>query len=235
MTDLSTTAMILAAGRGERMRPLTDHTPKPLLQVGGRSLIEHHLDKLAAAGFRRVVINHARLGEQIVAAVGDGSRWGVQVRFSAEKDPLETAGGIANALALIDSDVFAVVNADIFSDYDYAMLRAAADLIRANPTRVAHLVLVDNPAHNSTGDFALENDEVVLDSANRLTFSGLAAYRATMFATVSPGEKQPLGPMLRFEAQCGRVSGEHYRGCWTDVGTPERLARLNEFLDGRQS
>ena len=235
MTDLATTAMVLAAGRGERMRPLTDQTPKPLLQVGGRSLIEHHLKKLAEAGFERVIINHAHLGEQIVSAVGDGGRWGLDIRFSFEQDALETAGGIAKALGLIGTEAFAVVNSDVFSDYDYARLRAAAEQLRGDPNRVAHLVLVDNPAHNQTGDFALDNGDVVLESTDRLTFSGLAAYRANMFATVSPGEKKPLGPMLRLEAQAGRISGERYQGFWTDVGTPERLACLNEILARGQS
>ena len=227
--------MILAAGRGERMRPLTDHMPKPLLGVGGRSLIEHHLIKLAAAGFERIIINHAHLGEQIVAAVGDGSRWGVSTFFSAEQDALETAGGIANALTLISADSFAVVNSDIYSDYDYAGLRVAARRLLDDHHQVAHLVLVDNPAHNRTGDFALVNGNVVTGSANRLTFSGLAAYRPEMFASLLPGEKRPLGPMLKAEARAGRVSGEHYLGKWTDVGTPQRLAVLNQILEREES
>jgi MurNAc alpha-1-phosphate uridylyltransferase len=230
MTELVATAMLLAAGRGERMRPLTDHTPKPLLPVGGQPLIEHHLQKLAKAGFERVIINHARLGEQIVSAVGDGSRWGLEIRFSAEQVALETAGGIANALCLIDCEAFAVINSDVYSDYDYARLSAAAQLLRRDPGRSAHLVLVDNPAHNRAGDFALEDSAVVLESPKKLTFSGLAAYRADMFANLTPGEKKPLGPMLRIEAQAGRVSGEHFRGYWTDVGTPDRLAYVNKLL-----
>ena len=227
--------MILAAGRGERMRPLTDQTPKPLLDVGGRPLIEHHLAKLAAAGFERIIINHAHLGEQIVAAVGDGSRWGVTTCFSAEQDALETAGGIANALALISSEAFAVVNSDIYSDYDYARLRVAAQRLLDDHHRLAHLILVDNPAHNPMGDFALENGDVVIESANKLTFSGLATYRPELFASVLPGEKKPLGPLLQAQAGVGRVSGEHYHGNWTDVGTPQRLAILNKILDREES
>ena len=230
MPGAVTTAMILAAGRGERMRPLTDDTPKPLLEVAGRPLIEHHLIKLASAGFERIVINHAHLGEQIVSALGDGARWNVTIQFSAEQEALETAGGIANALPLIDSDAFAVVNSDVFCDYDYAGLMVAAQRLLDNAKWLAHLVLVDNPSHNPTGDFALSNDTVVLQSSDKLTFGGLAAYRAGMFGDLTPGEKQALGPMLKAEAQAGRVSGEHYRGSWTDVGTRERLAQINELM-----
>lgn len=235
MSRVALTAMVLAAGRGERMRPLTDHTPKSLLKVGGRPLIEHHLAKLAQTGFKRIVINHAHLGEQIVSAVGDGSRWGVRILFSAEQEALETAGGIANALGLIAADVFAVVNSDIFSDYDYAGLKAAALRFLQDRQRNAHLVLVNNPAHNPDGDFALREGLVTLDSARKLTFGGLAAYRAEMFAPVARGEKLALAPMLRSEAQAGRVSGEHFSGYWTDVGTPQRLAVVNERLEDKPS
>lgn len=228
MTSVVTTAMVLAAGRGERMRPLTDSTPKPLLEVAGRPLIEHHLIKLAAAGFKRIVINHAHLGEQIVSALGDGERWNITIQFSAERDALETAGGIANSLHLIGSEAFAVVNSDVFSEYDYKGLRVAAQRLRDDGKRLAHLVLVDNPTHNPAGDFALRNGTVALDSDNKLTFGGLAAYRADMFATVTPGEKKALGPMLKSEVRAGRVSGEHFHGSWTDVGTRERLALANQ-------
>ena len=176
MTGMVTTAMVLAAGRGERMRPLTDSKPKPLLEVGGRPLIEHHLIKLAAAGFKRIVINHAHLGGQIVSALGNGERWNITIQFSAEREALETAGGIANALALINSEAFAVVNSDVFSDYDYAGLKVAAQRLLEDAKWLAHLVLVDNPAHNPTGDFSLENGIVVPDINDKLTFGGLAAY-----------------------------------------------------------
>jgi len=234
MTDAVPTAMVLAAGRGERMRPLTDHTPKPLLKVGGQSLIEHHLNKLAQAGFKLIVINHAHLGEQIVSAVGNGSRWGVRILFSAEQEALETAGGLANALSLIGTSVFAVVNSDIFSEFDYAGLKDATLRLEKHRQSNAHLVLVDNPPHNRAGDFGLTEGWVNLESDPKLTFGGLAAYRAEMFASLRPGEKKPLAPLLRQEIQAGRVSGEHFKGYWTDVGTPERLARVNEHLEGRR-
>jgi MurNAc alpha-1-phosphate uridylyltransferase len=226
--------MILAAGRGERMRPITDSTPKPLLEVGGRSLIERHLIKLAAAGFKRIVINHAHLGDQIVSALGDGDRWNIKIQFSAEREALETAGGIANALQLIDSDAFAVVNSDVFSDYDYARLRVAAQRLLDDAKWLAHLVLVDNPRHNPAGDFALQHGSVLLGSKDNLTFCGLAAYRADMFAALAPGERRALGPMLKTEVQAGRVSGEHYHGSWIDVGTRERLSHANQLMGHRQ-
>lgn len=225
-----TTAMLLAAGRGERMRPLTDHTPKPLLEVGGQSLIERHVRKLAAAGFTRIIVNHAHLGEQIVSALGNGSRWGVCISYSPEESALETAGGIANALDLIGCDAFAVANCDVYSEYDYAGLKSAAEQVFADARRIAHLVLVDNPAHNPSGDFALVNGKVVPADTNKLTFSGLAAYHCDLFASVSPGERKPLAPLLQTEARAGRVTGEHFRGVWSDVGTPERLFSLNEYL-----
>ncbi|MGD8788721.1 MAG: nucleotidyltransferase family protein [Burkholderiales bacterium] len=234
MTSVQATAMVLAAGRGERMRPLTDHTPKPLLKIGGHSLIEHHLTRLAQAGFKRVVINHAHLGSQIVSAIGDGSRWGLTVVYSAEAQALETAGGIANALWLIDSDAFAVINSDVFSEFDYARLGIAAQQLQQSRQSNAHLVLVDNPPHNPDGDFALVNELVAIDSDPKLTFAGLAAYRAEMFSSLSVGEKMPLAPLLRTQIQAGRVSGEHFSGYWTDVGTPQRLAAANERLKDKR-
>ncbi len=235
MSQPVTTAMVLAAGRGERMRPLTDHTPKPLLEVAGRPLIEHHLIKLAKAGFERVVVNHAHLGEQIVSALGNGTRWGIRIFFSPEQHALETAGGIANALKLIGSDAFAVVNSDVFSDYDYRGLKLAAQRLLEDAQWLAHLVLVDNPPHNPAGDFGLVGSQVVLDSAETLTFGGLAAYRTEMFATVIAGEKKALGPMLKARVQAGQVTGEHFQGSWTDVGTRERLALVNQLTRSRQS
>jgi len=229
------TAMILAAGRGERMRPLTDSKPKPLLNVGGKSLIERHIAKLAAAGFKRIVVNHAHLGNQIQAALGDGARWGVEICFSAEIDALETAGGIANALGLIAVDAFAVVNSDVYSDYDYGRLRAATARLANDPNSIAHLVLVGNPEHHSQGDFVLDDGRVVAASADKLTFSGIAAYRREMFAAVSPGEKLPLAPLIQEQIRAGRVSGEHYAGRWVDIGTPQRLASLNDLLEQEAS
>ncbi len=220
--------MILAAGRGERMRPLTDHTPKSMLQVGGRPLIFRHLEKLAAAGFRSVVINHAHLGEQIESAVGDGSRWNLKIQFSAEARALETAGGIRNALPLLREQVFAVVNADVYSDYDYVRLARAIEQMQA--ATLAHLVLVDNPPHHREGDFSLEGNLARAEAGDRLTFSGIGAYRAVLFDPVLPGAKRPLAPLLREQMTLGRVTGEHYRGEWNDVGTPQRLADLDARL-----
>ncbi|HEX7952398.1 MAG TPA: nucleotidyltransferase family protein [Burkholderiales bacterium] len=220
--------MILAAGRGERMRPLTDHTPKSLLEVGGRPLIFRHLEKLALAGFGAVVINHAHLGGQIESAVGNGDRWKLTVRYSPEAHALETAGGIRNALALLDQPLFAVINADVYSDYDYGRLAKARR--RMNARTLAHLVLVDNPPHHPTGDFSLRGDLVRDDGKDLLTFSGIGAYRDTLFDPVLPGSKHALAPLLRAQMAAGRITGEHHTGAWDDVGTPQRLADLDTRL-----
>ena len=214
--------MILAAGRGERMRPLTDHTPKPLLEAGGRSLIGHHLAALARAGVREVVVNHAHLGAQIERALGDGAAYGLRIRYSPEEVALETGGGIFRALPLLGPDPFIVVNGDVWTDFDPARLRLAdADL--------AHLVLVDNPAHHPAGDFVLNGKRVTDGGGQRLTFSGVGVYRPALFDGCAPG-RFPLAPLLRAAITVGRVSGEHHRGCWVDVGTPERLAALDREL-----
>ncbi len=220
-------ALILAAGRGERLRPLTDRTPKPLLRAGPRRLIEFHLDALAAAGFERVVINHAHLGQQIVDALGDGRRYGLVIRYSPEPEgALETGGGIVNALPLIDSDPFAVVNADIWTDYPLTRLALA-------PHADAHLVLVDNPAHHPGGDFRLEHGrvrpKVAAADAAALTFSGIGVYRRALFAGLAPG-RFALAPILTAAARAGRVDGEHFTGRWIDVGDPQRLRRLRQWL-----
>jgi MurNAc alpha-1-phosphate uridylyltransferase len=218
-------AMILAAGRGERMRPLTDHTPKPLLRIGGKPLIVWHIEKLVQAGFRELVINHAHLGEQIEAALGNGERFGVSIRYSQEIEALETAGGIANALSLLGEAPFLVVNGDIYTDYDFSRLHAglAQGLL-------AWLVLVDNPEHNGDGDFAMAEDNVVERGAVMHTFSGIGVYRPELFATVVRGSKAKLAPLLRSAMRSGRVGGEYFAGRWTDVGTPERLAELDRTL-----
>ncbi len=221
-------AMILAAGRGERMRPLTDRVPKSLLVAGGKPLIVRHLEKLAGAGFARVVINHAYLGPAIEAALGDGSRYGVEIAYSPEREALEAAGGIANALPLLGAAAYVVINADVFSDYDYSGLaRVLARLDARGPA--AHLLLVDNPPHNPQGDFALNEGRVAL-VGSQLTFSGIAAYRPEMFAGIVRGAKAKLAPLLREHIGRGRVTGEHYRGCWRDIGTPQRLAELDQDL-----
>lgn len=217
-------AMILAAGRGERMRPLTDVTPKPLLEAGGKPLIVWHIERLARAGYTELVINHAHLGGQIEAALGDGSRFGVSIRYSPEAEALETAGGIANALPLLGDEPFLVVNGDIFCDHDFAALPRELGALSA------WLVLVDNPAHHPGGDFALKEDRVLEAGEHKLTFSGIGIYRPEMFAAIARGAKARLAPLLRERMAAGRVGGEHYRGFWLDVGTPERLRHLDKLL-----
>ncbi|MEQ1591100.1 MAG: N-acetylmuramate alpha-1-phosphate uridylyltransferase MurU [Thiobacillaceae bacterium] len=221
--------MILAAGRGERMRPLTDHTPKPLLQVGGKPLIVWHIERLAAAGFTRIVINHAHLGQQIETALGNGAAWGVSIVYSREETALETAGGIATALPLIDAEVFPVVNGDVYVEYDFARLTAPMNAIANGGTQM-HLVLVDNPLHHSHGDFVLAGTRVVNEDGEKLTFSGIGLYHRALFADIAPHTKAPLAPLLRAAIAAGQASGEHYQGRWVDVGTPERLQQLDETL-----
>lgn len=228
-------AMLLAAGRGERMRPLTDTMPKPLLQAGGRSLIEYHLDNLSAAGFREIVINHAYLGKQIEDTLGSGERYGVAIQYSPEQIVLETAGGIANALPLLiggsGNQPFLVVNADIYCDIDFSLLLPRLQAMRSNPDNpLAHLLLVDNPAHHSGGDFALDADQVHLLGSNKLTFSGIGIYQPALFAGVKPSEVMKLAPILRDAMQDGRVSGEYFSGLWMDIGTPGRLDQLHQQL-----
>jgi MurNAc alpha-1-phosphate uridylyltransferase len=214
--------MILAAGRGERMRPLTDEVPKPLLKVAGIPLIEYHIRALAQAGIRDLVINHAHLGAQIEAALGDGERWGVRIRYSPEARALETGGGVFRALSFLGDGPFWVVNADVWTDYSFPPPQFPAEAL-------AHLVLVDNPAHHAQGDFALLDGRVRNDGPARLTFSGLAVYRAALFAGCAPGAF-PLAPLLRRACEQGAVTGEYYAGLWTDVGTPERLRELDTSL-----
>jgi N-acetyl-alpha-D-muramate 1-phosphate uridylyltransferase len=215
--------MILAAGRGERMRPLTDHTPKPLLMAGGRPLIVHHLERLAAAGITRVVINHAHLGEQIEAALGDGGRFGLTIRYSPEGRALETGGGIFRALPLLGDGPFLVVNGDVWTDLDLARLRLAEG-------RLAHLVLVDNPEHHPRGDFPLADGLVFAEGEPRLTFSGIGVYSPALFEGCRDGAF-PLAPLLRAGMARGLVSGEHHRGRWLDIGTPARLQALDQLLN----
>jgi len=217
--------MILAAGRGERMRPLTLVRPKPLLEAGGAPLIVHHLRALAGAGFEDVVVNLSWLGVQIREALGDGSRHGLRIHYSEEgPEPLETGGGIFRALPLLGAGPFLVLNGDTWSDIPYGDLRerlAARDL--------AHLVLVPNPAHNEKGDFVLENGRIVETPGERLTFSGVGIYRAELFEGCRDGIFK-LAPLLRAAARDGRVSGEIHTGAWLDIGTPERLAELDALL-----
>lgn len=249
-------AMILAAGRGERMRPLTDHTPKPLLSAGGKPLIVWHIERLVRAGITDLVINHAHLGQQIEQVLGDGSRYGARIRYSDEGTALETAGGIAFALPLLsppspsgrgnesEGAPFAVVNGDVFCDYDFAHLPQRAATL-ANSDDLAHLVLVDNPEHHPGGDFFLEGDRIVPATSTApciqnpvsrsLTFSGIGLYKPALFSAITRGSTAPLAPLLREQiAQC-RVSGEHHRGRWLDIGTPQRLLELDKQLRATQN
>jgi N-acetyl-alpha-D-muramate 1-phosphate uridylyltransferase len=214
-------AMLLAAGLGERMRPLTDKVPKPLLEVGGKPLLAWHLEKLAAAGVREVVINVAHLGEMIVARFGDGVEYGLRIAWSREPVPLGTAGGIATALPLLGDTPFALVNSDVHADYDLAKLTRVS-LAR----NVAHLVLVPNPEHHPRGDFSLSDGMVGMAEAPRYTYSGIALISPRIVAGVAAGSTAALGPLLHQAAAEGVASGELHRGLWCDVGTPQRLAQM---------
>ncbi|HEX5392804.1 MAG TPA: nucleotidyltransferase family protein [Rhodocyclaceae bacterium] len=219
-------AMILAAGRGERMRPLTDHTPKPLLPVAGKPLIVWHLERLAAAGFKEVVINHAHLGEQIEQTLGNGSRFGLAIAYSPEPPgALETAGGIANALPLLGEAPFLVINGDIYCDWNVSRATSAVQ-----GDDLAHVVLVPNPPHNEKGDFALSHDHAANDGAARFTFSGIGIYRPALFADLERGKPAKLAPLLRAAMDQNKVSAEFHSGRWEDVGTPQRLAQLDQEL-----
>lgn len=227
------------------MRPLTEHTPKPLLAVGGKPLIVWQIERLRAAGFTELVINHAHLGEQIENFLGNGRAYGVSILYSAEGEPLETAGGIAYALPLLGEAPFAVTNADIYTDFDYARLHAVLAEMSRNPHRLAHLVLVDNPPHHPQGDFVLDTGAGPCTDpsafalrietgagayAPRLTFSGIGCYRPELFAGIARGDKARLAPLLTAAMDAGRVTGEHHRGRWEDVGTPARLQALDQEL-----
>ena len=216
--------MILAAGRGNRMRPLTDQVPKPLLRAGGKPLIQYHIERLAAAGVREIVINHAHLGQQIEAALGDGSRLGVALRYSAEGEgqALETGGGIFKALPLLGPGPFLVVNADIWTDCPFDGLGLGAGTL-------AHLILVANPPQHPAGDFHLSDGRVLTEGEPRLTFSGIGVYHPDVFANCTAGAF-PLAPLLRQAMAEGRVTGQRHHGHWFDIGTPQRLAELDRWL-----
>jgi len=240
-------AMILAAGRGERMRPFTDHTPKPLLCVGGKPLIVWHIERLAAAGFADIVVNLAWLGEHIQAALGDGAHYGVRLHYSHEARALETAGGIAHALPLLGAAPFLVINGDIWCDWDAHAAHTAAQALRQQHW-LACLWLVDNPAHHLAGDFVLRADGRGHEahtlwhpcaafsparergSEPSFTFSGIGVYHPALFAHIRPGEPAKLAPLLRQAMRAQRVGGTHHRGAWVDVGTPARLRTLDAQL-----
>ncbi len=222
-------AMILAAGHGTRMRPLTDHTPKPLLDVGGKPLIQWHIENLQKAGYHDIVINIAWLGDQIPEALGDGSRFGVSLQYSDEQNEgaLETAGGIIKALPLLcegtGEDPFLVVNGDVWCDFPYTNINPIPE------NKLAHLILVNNPVHNPQGDFSLSNNIVSDGGDNTLTFSGIGYYDPKLFTGLAYG-KQALAPILRERMKSKEISGEHFSGDWQDIGTPERLKTLNKQL-----
>jgi MurNAc alpha-1-phosphate uridylyltransferase len=225
-------AMLLAAGRGERLRPLTDTVPKALVEAGGKPLIAWHLERLAAGGCRDVVVNVSHLGEQIIERIGDGARFGLRIRYSREPQALETAGGIAQALALLAAEPFLLVNADVYCDCDLARL-----LGFTLGENLAHLVLVPNPPHRPNGDFCLDGRFVRGGTqdpgAPRYTYAGIAVLSPRLVESVRVGDKAPLAPLLYSAADQGRMTGELYRGLWQDVGTRERLAELEALLAGK--
>ena len=215
--------MILAAGRGERMRPLTDELPKPLLEAGGKPLLQYHVENLARSGFDRVVINHARLGELIEARFGDGRSFNLEIVYSAEGyTPLETGGGIKKALPLLGPEPFLVVNADVWTDLEFSGPDIAEEYL-------AHLILVPNPDHNPGGDFALDQGTVINNGSTRLTYSGIGVYRPELFTGCSKKIFSTV-PLLQTAADRGEISGEVFGGLWLDIGTPERLVQLEKLL-----
>lgn len=231
--------MILAAGRGERMRPLTDTLPKPLLQAGGKALIEYHLENLARAGFTEIVINHAYLGSIIENTLGNGERYGVKIYYSHESLVLETAGGITNALPLLTNasrnQPFLVVNADIYCEIDFALMLPVLQHMQASSASyLAHLVLVDNPAHHPEGDFALTADQVKLSGEKKFTFSGIGVYQPRLFNAVKQNTATKLAPLLRQAISDEKVRGVYFNGIWMDVGTPARLNDLDMLINKRR-
>lgn len=221
--------MLLAAGRGERLRPLTERIPKPLVEAGGKPLIVWHLERLAAAGCGEIVVNVSHLAEAIVARLGDGRRFGAAIRYSREAEPLETAGGIARALAFLGTQPFLLVNSDIYCEVDFASLAA----LRLGE-RLAHLVLVPNPPQREQGDFSLVSGMVGNGGEPRYTYAGVAVMSPQLVASVRPGEKAPLAPLLREAAERRLITGELYSGLWQDVGTAERLRELESTLAARK-
>jgi N-acetyl-alpha-D-muramate 1-phosphate uridylyltransferase len=223
-------ALILAAGRGERLRPLTDATPKALLEAGGRALIEWQVERLARGGFTDLIVNHAHFGSMIEDALGDGARFGARIRYSAESPALETAGGIARALPLLEGEPFAVVSSDIHTGFDYASLAAPLEAIARDPaSNVAHFVLVDNPAWHAAGDMGLGAGRITR-AGPRLTYGNIAVFHPAIFRDIAPGTHLKLFPWVYGFVDEGRVTGEHYRGPWDNVGTAAQLAALDKRL-----
>jgi MurNAc alpha-1-phosphate uridylyltransferase len=226
--------MILAAGRGERMRPLSDRVPKPLLPVAGKPLIARIIERFARCGIADIVVNVSHLGNLIERALGDGTAFGVRIVYSRECEALETAGGIAAALPLLGDHPFIAVNSDIYSEFDFKHLEPAADKLSSSGD-LAHLVLVDNPPHHPDGDFCLDGGMVAAHGGARFTFSGIGIYHPALFSSVARGAKARLAALLRQPVAQRRVSGEHYGGLWIDVGTPARLAQLERLLAHREN
>lgn len=224
--------MILAAGEGRRMRPLTERLPKPLLKVGGKPLIQWLVERLARAGVEGIVINHSYRGFLIEEALGEGSRFGVEIRYSAERTPLGTAGGIAKALPLLGDAPFLAVSADIYCDYDYARLLSMGSELAAGPW-LAHLVMVDNPWHHPEGDFALSAGRLSLEGVPKLNYGNIGVYCPELFFGIAPGEKAELGILLKQAIARGKARGEYYSGFWMNVGTPRQLDELDSLLHGR--
>ncbi len=224
--------MILAAGLGERMRPLTDKRPKPLLEAGGKSLIEWLIERLVREGWTDLVINHSHLGMQIEERLGDGRAFGVSIAYSREPTPLETAGGIATALPLLGEGVFLAVNADIYCDYPFARLRQHAARL-GERAMLGHLVMVDNPAHHPSGDFGLHDGLITTARSPRFTFSGIGLYHPAMFIDTHAHHRARLAPLLLRAADEQRMGGEHFDGIWHDIGTPARLQELDRMLRAR--
>ncbi len=225
--------MLLAAGRGTRMKPLTDHTPKPLLKVGGKPLIVWHLERLATAGFKKVVINHAWLGAQIEAYLGHGDPWGLNIEYSAETLALETAGGIAKALPILGDDPFLVMNADVWCDWHPTHAFTVQKHLKEQPELLTWLLLVDNPPFHPNGDFCLQSNGMVEAEKKglpRLTFSGIGIYKPSLFESLEPDQPAKLAPLLKQAMKQQRVVGEKHLSHWVDVGTPERLANLDQIL-----
>jgi len=223
-------AMILAAGRGARMRPLTDKCPKPLLEVGGRALIDWQIERLIAGGFTELVINHAWLGERIEAALGDGRRFGAHIRYSPEGNALETLGGVVRALPLLGDAPFAVVSADIYTEYDYAQLAPRiASLAQTNARCIAHLVLTDNPPYHPEGDMALVNGRIARNGP-RLNYGNIGVFHPRMFTGLPKDQPARLFPWAYDFLDTPGISGEHFRGVWHNVGTPQQLAQLDAEL-----
>jgi MurNAc alpha-1-phosphate uridylyltransferase len=225
-------ALLLAAGRGERLRPLTDKVPKPLLEAGGKPLIAWQVGRLVQGGFRDLVVNHSHLGALVEAALGDGSAFGARIRYSPEAPALETAGGIIRALPLLGADPFVVVSSDIHTDFDYASLAGPIEAIARDPARrIAHFVLVDNPPWHAGGDMGLA-EGTVTRAAAPLTYANIAVFHPDMFRDIAPGTWLKLFPWAYRFVDAGRVGGEHFRGAWDNVGTARQLADLDRRLRG---